>query len=110
MGTHVYTFEFYRDGRNRPHLRSSPACTELEQFVESDIQADPVSCKELIDVIDQVQRGSVNAWEGTGNAYTVSLTGEGAVLHHEWSPIPPCEVPLEDFRGALLAWLSGIQG
>ncbi|HWN41999.1 MAG TPA: hypothetical protein VNW71_07230 [Thermoanaerobaculia bacterium] len=83
----------------------------LAQYLVSDVQESPEVTQMLLDLVDQVATGDLESWEGTGNAFTLTLTPEGATIQPEFgSDTEPRHVSLDDLREALGGWLAVIRG
>lgn len=83
----------------------------LAQYLVSDVQESPEVTQMLLDLVDQVASGDLESWEGTGNAFTLTLTPKGATIQPEFgSDTEPRHVSLDDLREALGGWLAVIQG
>jgi hypothetical protein len=79
----------------------------LAQYLVSDVQESPEVTQMLLDLVDQVATGELESWEGTGNAFTLTLTPEGATIQPEFgSDTEPRHVSLDDLREALGGWLT----
>ena len=79
----------------------------LAQYLVSDVQESPEFTMLLLDLVDRVASGDLESWEGTGNAFTLTLRPEGATIQPEFgSDTEPCHVSLDDLREALNGWLA----
>jgi len=82
----------------------------LAQYLVSDVQESPEVTLLLLDLVDQVASGDLESWEGTGNAFTLTLKPEGATIQPEFgSDTEPRQVSLDDLREALDDWLAMIE-
>jgi hypothetical protein len=82
----------------------------LAQYLASDVQESPEVTLLLLELVDQVEAGDLESWEGTGNAFTLTLTPEGATIKPELGPdTEPRRVSLQDLRNALEDWLARIE-
>ncbi len=82
----------------------------IAQYLVSDVQESPEVTLLLLDLVDQVASGDLESWEGTGNAFTLTLTAEGATIQPEFgSDDEPRRVSLDDLREALDDWLAMIE-
>lgn len=78
----------------------------LSRYMESDVQDSPEVARLLLDLVDRVAAGDLEIWEGTGNAYTLTLTPEGATIQPEFGfHNEPGQVSLAELREALVALL-----
>lgn len=82
----------------------------LTRYLQSDVQESPEVTLLLLELVDQVSAGDLENWEGTGNAFTLTLTPEGATIQPEFgSDTEPRRVSLDDLRDALEDWLAGLE-
>jgi len=82
----------------------------LAQYLVSDVQESPEVTLLLLDLVDQVASGDLESWEGTGNAFTLTLKPEGARIQPEFgADTAPSHVSLDDLREALDDWLAMIE-
>lgn len=81
----------------------------LAEYLVSDVQESPEVARMLLDLVDRVVAGELDCWEGTGNAWTLTLTPEGATLYPEFAlDAEPLRVSLAELRDALSGWLARI--
>ena len=79
----------------------------LAQYLVSDVQESPEVARMLLDLVDRVATGDLDGWEGTGNAFTLTLAPEGATIQPELgSDTAPLHVSLDELREALGDWLD----
>ena len=79
----------------------------LAQYLASDVQESPEVTLLLLELVDQVASGDLESWEGTGNAFTLTLKPDGATIQPEFgSDTEPRHVSLDDLREALDGWLA----
>lgn len=88
-----------------PRAEISPPCEPLASFLEQDIHS-AGAAEELIDMIRSVDAGEMDQWEGTGNAFTITLTPGSAHLENEYAPEEHCVVSSADLAIALRGWMS----
>lgn len=82
----------------------------LAQYLASDVQESPEVTLLLLELVDQIASGELESWEGTGNAYTLTLEPEGATIQPELgADTEPRRVSLDDLRDALEDWLARIE-
>ena len=82
----------------------------LAQYLISDVQESPEVTLLLLELVDQVASGDLKSWEGTGNAFTLTLRPEGATIQPEFgADTEPRRVSLDDLREALEDWLSRLE-
>jgi len=81
----------------------------LAQYLVSDVQQSPEVARMLLDLVDRVATGDLDSWEGTGNAWTLTLAPEGATLYPEFAlDAEPLQVSLAELREALSGWLASL--
>lgn len=79
----------------------------LAQYLESDVQESPEVARRLLDLVEQVASGELEEWEGTGNAFTLTLAPEGATIQPEFGfDTEPRRYSLDELREALIGWLA----
>lgn len=82
----------------------------LAQYLASDVQESPEVTLLLLELVDQIASGVLESWEGTGNAFTLTLKPEGATIQPELgADTEPRRVSLDDLRDALEDWLARIE-
>jgi hypothetical protein len=82
----------------------------LRLFLESDVQGSVASARDLLDALDRVETGALDRWERTGNAHTLTITPQGAVIEPEFEPEPrELRLSLADLRAALCGWIDWIE-
>ena len=82
----------------------------LARYLKSDVQESPEVTLMLLELVDQVASGDLESWEGTGNAFTLTLTPEGATIQPEFgADTEPRRVSLDELRDALEDWLSRME-
>lgn len=104
------SLKLYRDARGFARAEGSIEEKALSGFLESNVQAVPKYCREIIDHVDQVRSGKKVSWGRTGNAFTLILTPEKARIESDYADPPQSiELSLDDFEKVLLDWLSLIE-
>lgn len=103
--------EFYWDKAGDPRARSGGrgdlAGARLASFLESDIQGSDAFAQEILEGVERVASGDLEAWEATGNAHTLTVKRTGAVLEAELEEdAEPCRLTLGELRDALVGWLE----
>ena len=82
----------------------------LAQYLASDVQESSEVTLLLLELLDQIDSGELESWDGTGNAFTLTLAPEGATIQPEFgTDTEPRHVSLADLRDALEDWLSLIE-
>jgi hypothetical protein len=81
----------------------------LASFLESDVQGDLATARALLDEVAAAQRG-VRSRPGVGNAYSVAIGPDGAVIRNAvLENALPERYSLADLRIALKTWISAIE-
>ncbi len=78
-------------------------------YLEQDMQSSPHSIALMEDILAKVENGTLDAWEGTGNAFTVQIKSKCVSVQNEFEENLSSTLPLEDFRKALEAWKRLLQ-
>jgi len=63
--------------------RIEPDMPALESYIISEIGTSLDACREILTAVEHIRCGSTAKWEGTGNAYTLVLSSEDAVIENE---------------------------
>jgi uncharacterized protein YacL (UPF0231 family) len=99
--------QFFWDLEGDPRALCAPPCEAVAGFLESDIQGSTALGREILRAIERVRSGRLDAWETTGNAYTLSLTADGATIQSELDDeAEPCDLPLSQIRDAVADWIA----
>jgi hypothetical protein len=99
--------DFHRDERGFPRARGEAEDDLLARFLESDVQGSVVGAFDFLGTLDRVESGELERWEGTGNAHTLTLTSEGALIEAEWEPEPRAlRLSHAELREALNGWIA----
>jgi hypothetical protein len=95
---------YERDDHGWPRAVVSPPYELVGAYLEQDIQGSTEGARELLEAIDAVGAGS-SRWEGTGNAFHLTLGDGAARIECLWDEVQPaCVVGLDDFRNAVEGW------
>ena len=79
-------------------------------FLESDLQDSPTAAREVLRALDAVESGREPSWERTGNAYTLTLSPEGATIQDENDEdSKPRPFSLAALREAVAGWVSFLE-
>jgi hypothetical protein len=98
---------FLRDAHGYPRCEVAPPYQAVGWFLEQDIQGSRGTANELLDEIEAVASGRQAGWSGTGNAFHLTLTPEGAEIECLWDEaMPACRVGLADLREAVRGWIQ----
>jgi len=97
----------YRDSSGDPRARCEQGRHLLAGFLESDVQGSvSLGCK-ILAAIDKVAGGHLDEWERTGNAYTLTLSPDGADLETDVDDdTETLHVSLEELREAVADWVE----
>ena len=103
--------QLYRDDAGDARARGRGRGKAVAGFLESDLQGSAVSAREVLRALDDIEAGRRESWERTGNAHTLTLTPEGAVLQDEMDEeAKPSRVSLPEIRKAVADWVSFLDG
>lgn len=98
---------FYRDDAGDARARGRGRGKVVAGFLESDLQDSPESAREVLQAIDDVEAGRADSWERTGNAYTLTLSPQGAAIQDEMDEdAEPCVFTLSEIREKVADWAS----
>jgi uncharacterized protein YacL (UPF0231 family) len=101
---------FHWDDDGSPRARAKGRGQALAGFLESDLQDSPAAAREVLHALDRVESGHAPSWERTGNAYTLTLSPQGATIQDEQAEdAEPQTLPLADLREALSGWASFLE-
>jgi uncharacterized protein YacL (UPF0231 family) len=99
----------YRDGEGYCRVDANDLHPLIAAYFEQDVQGDPVACRELLGVLEEVEDGRRTEWSGTGNAHTVTIRPDAVVIHNEWDDsLGDANLPCDVFRGCIEAWKACI--
>jgi hypothetical protein len=99
--------DLYRDEEGLPRAEAEEPDGLLARFLESDVQGSVVTAYDILGMLDRVESGETERWEGTGNAHTLTLTPGGALIQDELAEdTEALHLPLADLREALNAWIG----
>jgi hypothetical protein len=102
--------DLYRDAAGDPRARGKGRGRMVAGFLESDLQDSPRAAREVLRAVDDVEAGREPSWERTGNAYTLTLSPEGAAIQDERSDDGGLHtLSLPELREAVGSWLSFLE-
>jgi uncharacterized protein YacL (UPF0231 family) len=102
--------EYYRDSAGDPRARGRGHARLAAGFLESDLQDSPAAAREVLRALDAAESGREPSWERTGNAYTLTLSPEGALIQDENAEdSKPHPLSLAALREAVASWLSFLE-
>jgi len=96
--------DFFHDETGEPRARGRGRYDRLASFLESDVQGSRALLRRIARAVESVEAGREERWESTGNAYTLTLTAEGAEIESEVDEEGPTRLSLADLRAALGEW------
>lgn len=81
----------------------------LAGFLQSDVQGDLVTARALLDEIAAAERGDKPQPGGVGNAFSIAIAGDGAVIRNAVIDGAAAErYSLGELRAAVEAWIAAI--
>ncbi len=106
--------EFYRDESGAPRARpATPDQQEeamLAQFLESDLQDDDQTCRELLDALSRLEEQGTGHYEFIGNSYALDLDPERIVMAcHGDEEGRPVTIDPAELRRVVQDWLGFIE-
>ena len=102
--------QFYSDADGAPRALCAGPGRAVAGFLESDLQDSTAAAHEVLRGIDEVASGRAASWERTGNAYTLTLSPDGASLQDELDEeAEPFALSLADLRDAVAGWVSFLE-
>jgi hypothetical protein len=102
---------FLRDVHGYPRCDVAPPREAVGWFLEQDVQSNSEAVAELLAKVEAVAAGRRPEWSGTGNAFHLALTADGAEIECLWDDsMPVCRVGLGEIRAALEEWQRLIGG
>lgn len=82
----------------------------LASFLQSDVQADLVTARSLLDEIAAADRGESPQSGGVGNAFSIAITPDGAIIRNAVvEGALPERYDLDELRAALETWIAAIE-
>lgn len=102
--------QFYRDAAGDPRARCEGLGETVAGFLESDLQGSVESAHEVLRALDAVESGEIPDWDRTGNAYTLTLTPEGATFWNEMDEdAKPYALSLAETRRVMGDWVAFLE-
>ena len=101
--------EFFETEKGSLRAKFEPEKVALSDFLEGDVQGNPIYCREVIDEALGVKTGRQEKWEIDGNAYSLTVTKDKALLEGLWEEGMNLEVPIDDFIQAVSGWLKFLE-
>lgn len=102
--------KLYRDDAGDPRARGRGRGKLVAAFLESDLQDSPESAREVLQAIEDVEAGRTLSWERTGNAYTLTLSPQGAALQDEMDEdAEPHVLSLPEIRKSVADWVAFLE-
>jgi hypothetical protein len=82
----------------------------LASFLQSDIQGDLETARMLLAEVAAAERGESPQPGGAGNAFSITITPDGAVIRNAVvADAPPERYSLPELRAALETWIEAIE-
>jgi hypothetical protein len=81
----------------------------LASFLQSDVQGDLATARALLDEIAAAKRGETPQPGGVGNAFSVAIAPDGAVIRNAVLEGAPERYHLGELRAALETWIAAIE-
>jgi uncharacterized protein YacL (UPF0231 family) len=94
---------FHRDSDGDPCAHGEKSLHHLADWLQSDVQGSAPLGRKILAAIDKVADGKLDEWERAGDAYTLTLSPEGAEL--EPDDDEPLQISLAELREALERWV-----
>ena len=99
-------YYYDKDGDARARDELHPL---LGAFLEQDVQNSPENCAFFLQAVDGVARGETAEWEGSGNAFTVTIKRDGVIIASLWDESLALDrLELTGFASSLRGWLEFI--
>jgi len=97
----------YRDSSGDPRAHCEKGRHLLAGFLESDVQGSVSLARKILAAIDKIAGGHLDEWERTGNAYTLTLSPDGADLETDVDDdTETLHLSLEELREAVADWVE----
>lgn len=98
---------FHRDSEGDLRAQADDGRELLARWLESDVQGSASLCRKVLAAIDKVAAGTLDDWERTGNAYTLTLSPDGADIEPDFDEdAEPLHLPLAELREAVARWVE----
>jgi hypothetical protein len=82
----------------------------LASFLQSDVQGDLATTREFLDKIAAAERGEKPRPGGVGNAFSIAIAPDGAVIRNAvLEGAMPERYTLGELRAALETWIAAIE-
>jgi hypothetical protein len=95
---------------SRPERGSGRRGEILASFLQSDVQADLATARAFLEEIAAAQRGEKPQPGGVGNAFSVAIAPEGAVIRNAvLEGSEPEQYSLDELQAALEMWVAAIE-
>jgi uncharacterized protein YacL (UPF0231 family) len=102
--------QFYSDADGVPRALCEGPGRTVAGFLESDLQDSTAAAHEVLRALDEVAAGRAASWERTGNAYTLTLSADGASLQDELDDeAQPYALSLPELRDVVASWVSFLE-
>jgi hypothetical protein len=82
----------------------------LASFLQSDVQGDLATARAFLAEISAAERGEKPQPGGVGNAFSIAITADGAIIRNAVMEDAPAEsYSLGELRDALETWIAAIE-
>lgn len=82
----------------------------LAHYLVDEVRNNPRVCRRLLDIIRALRRGSHSSWRAEGEAWSVKMSRNRAVIESEIAvPGRAREMTLEEFEELLQSWLRFVE-
>ncbi|HKV07388.1 MAG TPA: YacL family protein [Thermoanaerobaculia bacterium] len=99
--------QFYWDSEGTPRAQCDPPGSTVADFLESDVQGSLELAHEILRALDRIDAGTIDSWEVTGNAHTLTLSKQGVAIQSEVDEdAGPMLLAKSQFREVMAGWVS----
>lgn len=99
--------QFYWDSEGTPRAQCDPPGHTVASFLESDVQGSLEFAHEILRALDRIDAGTIDSWEVTGNAHTLTLKKDGVAIRSEVDEdAEPVLLAKSLFREVMADWVS----
>jgi len=102
--------QFHWDDDGSPRASGRGRGRTAAGLLESDLQDSPDAAREVLRALDRVESGREPSWERAGNAYTLTLSPEGATIQDENDEASkPSHLSLSEIRDVISGWIHFLE-
>jgi len=95
---------FLIDSGGFPRVKADVGLELVGDFLEMDVQSSVFAVDEYLAATEDVVAGRIPVWEGTGNAFTLSIRMAGVDFYNEFTSEELQGLSVLDFSEYLTAW------